>query len=164
MGAKAKKKVARKAQTKSTVARKRSAARTPAATSVAPGPAEVVKILVVDDNPDLLYSIKQGLTFGGAQYEVITAEGGKKALETLKTFRPHIILLDIMMPDMDGWDTCAQIKSQKQTKDIPIIFLTAKTDPVSRSMGGLASADYITKPFEIPDLKNRIAAVLKKRS
>ena len=123
-------------------------------------PLRTINVLIVDDNPDLLYSIQKGLTFNSTEFAVETANGGKKCLEMLKKYRPDIILLDIMMPDMDGWDTCARIKSEKQTKDIPIVFLTAKTDPISKSMGSLASADYITKPFEIEDLKAHIRKIV----
>jgi DNA-binding response OmpR family regulator len=122
---------------------------------------EVVNILLVDDNPDLLYSVKIGLESLSKKYKVLTVEGGKQCLQSLKKSKPDIILLDIMMPDMDGWDTCAKIKNDKKNENIPIVFLTAKTDPVSRSMGGLAAADYITKPFDIDDLKKRIDSVLK---
>ena len=120
-------------------------------------------ILIVDDNPDLLYSVKAGLESINKDYEIITVEGGKECLQSLKKIKPHLILLDIMMPDMDGWDTCAKIKNNKKTENIPIIFLTAKTDPVSRSMGGLASSDYITKPFDMKDLKKRIDSAVKAR-
>ena len=121
-------------------------------------------ILLVDDNPDLLYSVKKGLESISKGFGVVTVEGGKECLQSLKKMKPDLILLDIMMPDMDGWDTCAKIKSNKKTENIPIIFLTAKTDPVSRSMGGLASADYITKPFDIKNLKKRIDSVIKSKS
>ncbi len=118
-------------------------------------------ILAVDDNPDLVYSVKVGLEALSKDYKVITAQSGRKCLQILEKSHPDIILLDIMMPQMDGWDTCAKIKDNKKTENIPIVFLTAKTDPVSTTMGKLASADYITKPFEISDLKKRIDSVLK---
>jgi|TARA_B100001964_G_C14255018_1_gene611915 DNA-binding response OmpR family regulator len=118
-------------------------------------------VVIVDDNPDLLYSVKRGLESISNDYELITVESGKKCLQLLKSRKPNLILLDIMMPSMDGWDTCAKIKDNKKTENIPIIFLTAKTDPISMSMGGLASADYITKPFDINDLKKRIDSAVK---
>ena len=117
-------------------------------------------IMVVDDNPDLIYSVKEGLKSVAKDYDIIGAESGKKCIDALKKQKPDIILLDIMMPGMDGWDVCAKIKANKQTEDIPIIFLTAKTDPISKSMGRLASKDYIEKPFDVRDLKKRIDAVL----
>ena len=117
-------------------------------------------VMLVDDNPDILYSVQKGLESLG-DYKVITAESGRKCLQLLKDIKPDLILLDIMMPGMDGWDTCAKIKGDKKTENIPIVFLTAKTDPISKSMGRLASADYITKPFEMKDLKKRIDSVIK---
>ncbi len=117
-------------------------------------------IMVVDDNPDLIYSVREGLKAVAKDYDTNGVESGKKCLEALKKQKPDIILLDIMMPGMDGWDVCAKIKANKQTEDIPIIFLTAKTDPISKSMGRLASKDYIEKPFDARDLKKRIDNVL----
>ena len=117
-------------------------------------------VMVVDDNPDLVYSVKENLE-AITDYDVITADGGKKCLEILEKQKPNLILLDIMMPGMDGWDLCAKIKSKKETENIPIVFLTAKTDPISKSMGRLASMDYIEKPFDPQDLKSRIERILK---
>jgi len=118
-------------------------------------------ILLVDDNSDLLYTVKRGLESLDQSFEVLTVNGGKKCLQALNTKKPDLILLDIMMPGMDGWDTCAKIKSNKKTDKIPIVFLTAKTDPISKSMGSLASLDYITKPFDMNDLRNRINTAIK---
>lgn len=120
-------------------------------------------ILLVDDNSDLLYSVKKGLESLSKDYEVVTVESGRKCLQSLKRMKPDLILLDIMMPGMDGWDTCAKIKDDKKTENIPIVFLTAKTDPISKSMGMLASADYITKPFDMKDLKKRVDSIIKSK-
>ena len=120
-------------------------------------------VLVVDDNPDLIYSVKEGMAAIKAGYDVIGAESGKECLEMLKQTTPDLILLDIMMPGMDGWDVCAKIKSNKNTEKIPIVFLTAKTDPFSERMGKLAAADYIEKPVDMKDLKKRIDIALKKK-
>ena len=120
-------------------------------------------ILVVDDNPDLVYTVKEGLKAVAKDFEIIGAEGGKKCLDLLKKQKPDVILLDIMMPGMDGWDVCAKIKANKDTENIPIIFLTAKTDPISKSMGRLASKDYIEKPFDVKDLKRRIDKVISEK-
>lgn len=120
-------------------------------------------ILLVDDNPDLVYSVKAGLEAASKNYEVMGVESGRACLELLKKSTPDLILLDIMMPGMDGWDVCAKIKSNKKTENIPIVFLTAKTDPISKGMGRLASADYIEKPIEIKDLKKRIDDIINKK-
>ena len=116
-------------------------------------------IMIVDDEPMIVKVVKD--IFKEEGYKVITALSGQECLEKLKKTRVDLILLDIMMPGMDGWDTCAKIKSDKKTEKIPIVFLTAKTDPVSRSMGGLASTAYITKPFDMKDLKKRVDSVIK---
>ena len=118
-------------------------------------------ILLVDDNVDMLYSVKKGLEFISRDFEIVTVDSGHKCIQSLKKIKPDLILLDIMMPGMDGWDTCAKIKSNKKTERIPIVFLTAKTDPVSKSMGRLASSDYITKPFDMKELKKRIDSIIK---
>ena len=120
-------------------------------------------ILVVDDNKDLIYSMKEGLASISKNYDVIGAESGRECLELLKSKSPDLILLDIMMPSMDGWDVCAKIKADKKTEKIPIVFLTAKTDPISKSMGRLASEDYIEKPFDMSDLKRRVDKVILKK-
>lgn len=121
------------------------------------------KIMVVDDNVDVIYSVKVGLESLSKNYEIIGVESGKECLELLEKSAPDLILLDIMMPVMDGWDVCAKIKSNKKTEKIPIIFLTAKTDSISKGIGRLASADYVEKPFQIKDLRKRIDDVINKK-
>jgi len=121
-------------------------------------------IILVDDNPDVIYSVKEGLELISKNYEIVGVQSGKECLDLLKKQKPDLILLDIMMPVMDGWDVCAKIKSNKKTEDIPIIFLTAKTDPISKGIGKLASADYVEKPFDMFDLKKRIDKVLMKKT
>ncbi len=120
-------------------------------------------VMIVDDNPDLIFSVEEGLTTLSGDYEIIGAKSGKECLNLLKTKKPNVILLDIMMPKMDGWDLCAKIKSNKKTENIPIIFLTAKTGAISRGIGRLASSDYIEKPYDIKDLKKRLDKVLWKK-
>lgn len=118
-------------------------------------------ILTVDDNQDITYSIQEGLLATSPNVEVLIANDGKSCLKMVKEKKPDLILLDIMMPKMDGWDVAAKLKSDKGTEKIPIIFLTAKTDPISKGMGKLASTDYIEKPFDLSDLQKRIEKVLK---
>ena len=121
------------------------------------------KIILVDDNPDVIFSVKEGLELLSKDYEVIGLQSGRECLELVKNHVPDLVLLDIMMPGMDGWDVCAKIKSNKKTENVPIIFLTAKTDPISKGVGKLASADYIEKPFDMSDLKRRIDKVFLKK-
>ncbi|MCK5039411.1 MAG: response regulator [Candidatus Aenigmarchaeota archaeon] len=123
---------------------------------------EKIKIMAVDDNRDVLFSIKEGLS-SISSYEVQTVSSGEKCISALESGDvPNLILMDIMMPEMDGWELTTKIKRNGDWKDIPIIFLTAKTDDLSKGLGSLTSEDYIEKPFEILDLKERIDVVLKK--
>ena len=123
----------------------------------------VNKIMVVDDDLGVIYTIKNGLKSLDSNYEIITAENGKKCLELLENNQiPDLIILDIMMPEMSGWDVAAKIKENPKWNNIPIIFLTAKGDTMSVGMGGLAAEDYIVKPFNVKDLKNRVEQVLNK--
>ena len=122
----------------------------------------VKKVLVVDDNPDVIFSVKSGLESYDRNYKIIGVESGMKCLEFLKTEIPDLILMDIMMPEMSGWKTFDKIKENISWKDIPIIFLTARTDRVAKNAGGFLGEDYIEKPFEIKNLIGRINKVLKK--
>jgi len=120
-------------------------------------------ILIVDDNPDVRFSVKLGLEDLDASYEVITAESGDKCLEFLKNDQiPDIILLDIMMPREDGWNIFAKVKEKLEWRNIPIIFLTAKTDDYSKGFGSISADDYVEKPFDIEDLKKRIDNILNR--
>ena len=122
------------------------------------------KVMVVDDNPDLLYMIKKNLQRLDDQYEIIDVKSGKECLELLKNNEiPDLILLDIMMPGMNGWDVLARIRDEAVWGKIPVIFLTAKDDVMSRGLGVITSDGYITKPFIINDLKEKIDKILEAR-
>jgi len=118
------------------------------------------KIMVVDDEPDILTTVGQMLEMSG--YEVIRAPDGKECLRILNesTTYPDLIVLDIMMPDISGWDVAAKLKENPEWNNIPIVFLTAKGDTMSIGMGGMASVDYIVKPFDVKDLIIRIQKIL----
>ncbi len=116
----------------------------------------VKKIMIVDDNPDIILSIKSGLEVVAGDYKIIGAESGEKCLELLKTETPDLILLDIMMPEMSGWETFDKLKGNASWGKIPVVFLTARTDRVAKNAGGFLGDDYIEKPFEIAELKRRI--------
>jgi len=118
------------------------------------------KVMVVDDEPDILFTVGRMLEISG--YSVIKATDGKDCIKKLKESTPDLVLLDIMMPEISGWDVAAKIKENPSWRDIPIIFLTAKGDTMSIGMGGMAASDYIIKPFNIEDLKIRIEKVLNK--
>jgi len=119
----------------------------------------VKKIMVVDDNLDVILSIKSGLE-DSAEYKVIGAESGGKCLELLEAEMPDLILLDIMMPGMSGWETYDEIKENEAWGKIPIVFLTARTDRIARDAGDFLGEDYIEKPFEIDNVAERIDKIL----
>ena len=119
-------------------------------------------IIVVDDNPDLTFSVKRGLEDLDDDLVVLEADSGKKCLKLLeKEQLPHLILLDIMMPGLNGWETFDKIRENESWKRIPIVFLTARTDDIARNAGKFLGKDYIEKPFDILDLKQRIDRVLE---
>lgn len=119
------------------------------------------KILIVDDEPDILEFIKYLLE--REDYQVETAANGIEAIKKSKTFKPDLILMDVMMPIMDGIEACRQIKLQPDTKNIFIIFLTARSEEYSEIAGFEAGADdYINKPVKPRVLLSRIKAILKR--
>lgn len=122
------------------------------------------KILVIDDNPMILFSVKEGLEEKFDTFDVDGAKGGNECFELLNQGKiPDLILLDIMMPGMSGWDVYARLQEDETWKQIPIIFLTAKTDDYSKGFGKLVSEDYVEKPFELDELAQRIEEALKKK-
>ena len=111
-------------------------------------------VLVVDDTEANIDVIVEAL---GSEYEVIVAMDGESALEAVDSDPPDIILLDIMMPEMDGYKVCSRLKSYSKTRNIPIIFLTAMSETQNKTKGfELGAVDYITKPFEISEVKARV--------
>ncbi len=114
------------------------------------------KILAVDDDKTLLKFLSEYLASEG--YEVITADRGTKALKIFYQERPDLIVLDLMMPGMDGWELCARFR---ELADTPIIMLTAKTAETDKLRGfRLGVDDYVTKPFSLAELAARVSAVL----
>lgn len=113
------------------------------------------EILVVDDTLTNLSVLSQLLSEAG--YQVLVAKDGKKALATAESCHPDLILLDVMMPDMDGFEVCKVLKSQDSTKDIPVIFMTALADTEDKIAGlTLGAVDYVTKPFHQEEVLARI--------
>ncbi|MFQ6105704.1 MAG: response regulator transcription factor [Candidatus Hydrothermarchaeaceae archaeon] len=119
------------------------------------------KILVVDDEPDIVFTIQKILENEG--YEVITANDGKAALEKLKTVRADLILLDVMMPGVDGWNVCKILKEHEKTKSIPIAILTGLSKDIDKLTSlDLALADrHINKPVDKEDLIKTVKLLLK---
>ena len=117
-----------------------------------------MKILVVDDEELLVKGIRFNLMNEG--YEIITGSNGLEALALAQNQKPDLIVLDVMMPEMDGMTACSKIR---EFSDVPIILLTAKADDMDKLMGFDNGADdYLTKPFNILELKARIRALLRR--
>ena len=121
------------------------------------------KILVVDDETELVNFLQIRLEHGG--YEVITAYDGENGLKKAKAEIPDLIILDIMMPGMDGYEVCRKIKIDPNTKDIPIIMLTARAQGVDELKGFESGTDvYVPKPYEFPLLVKEIKRLLKEEA
>jgi len=121
------------------------------------------KILVVDDEIYIVHILDFSLGIEG--YEVMTALDGEQALAKVSQEKPDLIVLDIMMPKLDGYETCKALKSNPGTKDIPVILLSAKGRNVDQKVGFEVGADdYITKPFSPRKLVERINAILGQTS
>jgi two-component system alkaline phosphatase synthesis response regulator PhoP len=122
-----------------------------------------MKILLVDDEPDILEIVGYNLSSEG--YEVFKADNGKKAIELAEENNPDLILLDVMMPEMDGIETCEKIRNIPQLKEVVIAFLTARGEDYSQVAGFDAGADdYITKPVKPKVLTSKVKALLRRKS
>ena len=121
------------------------------------------KIMIVDDDPDNNFSLKIRLERLDASYQVIAVESGKQCFEYLKNQgKPDVILLDILMPEMNGWDVYEQLRSNEQWRSIPVIFVTSRTDTIAKEAGGFLGDDYVEKPYDVNFLHRRIESVLSK--
>ncbi|KNF09908.1 alkaline phosphatase synthesis transcriptional regulatory protein PhoP [Gottschalkia purinilytica] len=121
------------------------------------------KVLVVDDEEHIIELVKFNLENNG--YEVISALDGKEAITKAKQENPDLIVLDLMLPIMDGVEVCKKIKNDKETENISIIMLTAKNDEADKIVGlEIGADDYITKPFSVRELIARIKAVLRRNN
>lgn len=120
-----------------------------------------IKILLVDDEPDILEIVGYNLKNEG--YQIFTAENGQKAIKIAKKNLPHLILLDIMMPEMDGIEACEKIRKIKTLENVIIAFLTARGEDYSQVAGFEAGADdYITKPIKPKVLVSKIKSLLRR--
>jgi two-component system alkaline phosphatase synthesis response regulator PhoP len=116
----------------------------------------------VDDEEDLVEVVRYNLTKEG--YRVLTAGNGEDALSQVRTSRPDLVILDLMLPGMDGLDVCRHLRSSPETAQIPVIMLTARTEEADVVTGlELGADDYITKPFSPRVLLSRVKAVLRRR-
>ena len=120
-----------------------------------------IKILLVDDEPDILEIVSYNLSQEG--YQVITAKNGAKGVEKAKAEKPQLIVLDVMMPEMDGIEACEQIRKIPELKNTIITFLTARGEDYSQVAGFDAGADdYITKPIKPKVLVSKVKALLRR--
>ena len=122
------------------------------------------KIMIVDDEPDQISTFKYVVESSNSDYEIISVNDGMQCLQLLKNDQiPDLILLDIMMPNMSGWEVFKRIKEIPSCKDVPIVFLTARTDVMAKKAGSFLGDDYIEKPFDSQNLLKRINEILKNR-
>lgn len=120
-------------------------------------------ILIIDDDEDIREIISYNLTKDG--YSVLKAKNGEEGIKKAKKNIPHLILLDVMMPEMDGMEVCEILRADETTKDIKICFLTARSEDYSQIAGFDAGADdYVTKPVKPKVLSSRIKAILRRKT
>jgi two-component system alkaline phosphatase synthesis response regulator PhoP len=120
------------------------------------------KILIVDDEPDLVETIRFALELEG--YNVLVAVNGEEGLNAARQEKPDLILLDLMLPKLDGYKVCRLLKFDERYKSIPILMLTAKTQDKDRMLGKETGAnEYLTKPFDMDELMTKIKSYLKKQ-
>jgi len=120
--------------------------------------APAARILVVDDEPNIAELLSAALTFEG--YQVDVASTGAQALEQVRTFRPNLVMLDVMLPDFDGNEVCRRMRNQGE--HMPIVFLTARDTTQDKVEGLSMGDDYVTKPFSVEELMARIGAILRR--
>jgi two-component system response regulator VicR len=123
--------------------------------------AEEKKMVVcIEDEPEMIDLVK--LILGRKGFDLVGAVGGREGLETVRRLKPNLVLLDLMMPDMDGWEVYQQMKADEALKDIPVIVVTAKAQSIDKVLGlHIAKVDdYVTKPFGPQELLQSVNKVL----
>lgn len=122
------------------------------------------RLAYIEDEPEMIDLVR--LILGRRGFTVLGANGGREGLDLIRKELPDLVLLDLMMPDMDGWDVYHQIKSEELTRDIPVIVITAKAQNIDKILGlHIAKVeDYISKPFSPQELLDRVEQVLSRQS
>ena len=119
------------------------------------------RVLIVDDDPDIQRLVSYNLSQAG--FQVATASNGRTALETVQKTPPDLIILDIMMPDIDGMEVCRTLRQRENSRRIPIIMLTARGDEIDRVVGfELGADDYVMKPFSPRELVLRVKSIFRR--
>ena len=123
---------------------------------------ETIRVVCVEDEPEMIDLIR--LILGRKGFEVIGAHGGTVAMQVIQENKPGVILLDLMMPDMDGWEVYQQLKADDEVKNIPVIVVTAKAQSIDKVLGlHIAKVDdYISKPFSPQELLDSIDQILSR--
>jgi len=118
------------------------------------------RVVCIEDEPEMIDLVR--LILGRKGFNVIGANGGIEGLETVRRLRPDLVLLDLMMPDMDGWEVYQQIKADPALRDIPVVVVTAKAQSIDKVLGlHIAKVDdYITKPFGPQELLESVEKIL----
>lgn len=125
---------------------------------------EMPRVVYIEDEPEMIDLVK--IILSRKHYEVIGAAGGREGLDTVRRVSPDIILLDLMMPDMDGWEVYQQLKADEATRTIPVIVVTAKAQNIDKVLGlHIAKVeDYIAKPFTPKELLDSLEKILEKQA
>lgn len=125
---------------------------------------KTIRVVCVEDEPEMIDLIQ--LILGRKGYEVIGANGGKRGIATIQSEKPDIVLLDLMMPEMDGWEVYQKMKADEALREIPVIVVTAKAQSIDKVLGlQIAKVDdYISKPFSPQELLDSIQQVLARKN
>jgi DNA-binding response OmpR family regulator len=124
---------------------------------------EKKKVVCIEDEPEMIDLVK--LILGRKGFDLIGAMGGREGLEAVRRVKPDLVLLDLMMPDMDGWEVYQQMKADEELSNIPVIVVTAKAQSIDKVLGlHIAKVDdYVTKPFGPQELLQSVERVLSKQ-
>jgi len=119
------------------------------------------RVLIVDDDPDILRLVSYNLTQAG--FDVATAATGRRALESVQKRQPDLIILDLMLPDIDGMEVCRTLRQRDDSRRIPIVMLTARSEEIDRVIGfELGADDYVSKPFSPRELVLRVKSIFRR--